>query len=111
MTKELNWYKEGAVSGNIAPPYRVANDCDPIRLWVKLGRVGSEITVDVFDDGVSILRAPAYLHRSITDYETEFFVGDTDGATIKAGSIITVSVTPDKGSPGDISVQLVLEED
>ena len=106
----FNWYKDGGISGVLSPPYRVPADCDPTLLWVSFGNAGSEVTIDVFADGVSILNDAVYLHRGVLEYETEDFVADTTGVTIEEGAIITVSVVPDKASPEDISIQLILEE-
>lgn len=108
----LIWYMEQVLGDGTeqGPTYYMEQDYTPVALRVMAKRSpdGGALTVDIKDDGVSILERKARLEKGDkTEADAEELA--LNPVTIKEGSLVTLDVTT-KGASG-ITVQLELNAD
>ena len=107
----LTWFiesvdRDGTEQG---PVYYLERDYTPLALRILARRTpdAGPITVDILDDGVSILADASRLEKGDTA-EPDADAFPLNPGTIAAGSVVTLDITSSGGAHG-ITVQLELE--
>lgn len=86
VTSYITWLLQadsGAAAITLEHTLEAGVELVPVRLTLKaMTRTGGSLTLDVFDDGVSILNAGALSINSTTEVFTESFTGNVAGGSV-----------------------------